>query len=80
MEMKWQGGESESGPVEAQSNIIPLDVARSAARPVIAPQPYLTDAERIELRAMLAWYREIRPQFEALKHSCPTARFLLAND
>jgi hypothetical protein len=40
-------------------------------------EPPLSNAERREMREMLAYYRKARPQFEALKRGCPTARHLL---
>jgi hypothetical protein len=43
-------------------------------------EPFLTNDERREIREMLAYYRTARPQFEAMKRGCPTARYLIGDE
>lgn len=77
MDNIWQDTEpSERGP----SNIVDFVPRLVAAATAAKPEPFFTDAERREIREMLAYYRIARPQFEALKRGCPTARDLLDSD
>jgi len=58
------------------SNVV--NFAGYAAR--ATQEPFLTNEERREIREMLAYYRVARPQFEAIKRNCPTARYILGDD
>lgn len=60
--------------------MIPFAPRQAATVPASSSEPFLTDAERREIREMLAYYRVARPQFEAIKNACPTARYLLEGD
>jgi hypothetical protein len=61
------------------NNVVPFGprYAATVPAPVTQQEPFFTDAERREIREMLAYYRKARPEFEALKSGCPTARMLL---
>jgi hypothetical protein len=65
--------------VGARSNVVALADYQAAAR-AAQNEPPLTNEERRELREMLAYYRTARPQFEAMKRGCPTARYLLGDE
>jgi hypothetical protein len=73
--------DEESGKVvtDRGNNVVPFGPRYAATVPAPATQqePFFTDAERREIREMLAYYRKARPEFEALKTGCPTARMLL---
>ena len=77
MDKGRKGDEHQSGEVEP-SNVIPFVPALVAK--AAAPEAFFTDAERREIREMLAYYRIARPQFEAIKFACPTARNLLGDE
>lgn len=68
--------DKEQGSEGVRSNVVELAgyMARSAQ------EPFLTNEERREIREMLAYYRTARPQFEAMKRGCPTARYLLGEE
>lgn len=75
MEINWPLDEGPQSAASEPSNVVDF-TARHAARMPTA-EPVLTNEERRELREMIAYYRIARPQFEALKQGCPTARVLL---
>lgn len=74
--------ENQENPnVEADRNNVVDFGARLTATAKAQDKPlFFTDAERAEIREMLAYYRISRPQFEAMKRGCPTARYLLDED
>jgi hypothetical protein len=74
METNWSSGQPPDA--EPASNVVDF-AARARA---VQPEPFFSDAERREIREMLAYYRVARPQFEALKMGCPTARYLLTDE
>lgn len=76
VEMNWQDTEPNRAEHE-QSNVVDFATRLAAAATAARPEPYFSDMERREIREMLAYYRTARPQFEALKRGCPTARNLL---
>lgn len=75
MEINWPTNEQPPDAASEPSNVVDF-TARQAARAIPA-EPFFTNDERREIREMLAYYRIARPQFEALKMGCPTARVLL---
>jgi hypothetical protein len=60
-------------PTVENTNVVEL----SARRKLIEPgEPFLTNAERREIREMLAYFRRERPIYEAAKKGCTILRRL----
>lgn len=66
---EWNSGETEP---ESDNKVIPFRAVLEARRK--PANLYFTDAERTEIREMLAWYRDVRPKLELIMTACPTAR------
>lgn len=73
------GDGTQNVTVDDASNAVVVPFLRRGnnAEPAPAIEPFLTNAERKEIREMLAYYRTERPKYEKLKTACPTARYLL---
>lgn len=80
METNWNNTEPNRDEREGSSVVVDFAARLAAAATAAKPESFFTDAERREIREMLAYYRIARPQFEALKRGCPTARDLLDSD
>jgi hypothetical protein len=59
-------------------NVFVLDVRRGGRAP--NAEPYLTDAERVEIRQMLTEWREWQRERAILMVACPTMRRALTDD
>ena len=77
-------GTTNPAETEAETPTIPANspnvVAFQRRRRGEPAEPFLTDAERRDLRELLGYMRTMRPQFLALTKGCPMARRLLEDE
>lgn len=71
--MKPRNDDPEGTQVASVSNVVPF----GKRQPASPTEPFLTDAERAAIRAMLKSYQELGSKVELVLAGCPMARRLL---